>query len=240
MATREPPLPRVVVYVCPQATCDLVPYLFYRHAPSGYLLDVRHVPVKTYDPEHGRTLLGSLSRSLLRDPVRTERVVIGGSAFSLSFSWDELQATTAAASGRLGVSVSTDMMAVVSQVRRLGSPVVVVHRLAGVTDTAITGFLESAGIDCVGVLSAGAIPADNADTPLDVGAAQATRLAERALERHEAARTVVLLGGSWWTYGAQASIESTGRSVVNNVLAFAEDLAIEAAANHGFARDLTT
>jgi hypothetical protein len=217
MVTDGSTLPRIVVYICPQARCDIVPYAFYRDAGPGLLLDVRHEPIASYDVTQGRRILESLDRGVLRDPGNTAQVVVGGSALSLSYRWPELVAAAEAASVRTGVDVVTDMMLLVSQLAELPSPIAIAHRLAGVSDSHLADFFASAGITCEGVTCAAASPEHNGRMPLADSAEEAVRLSELAMQSHPDARTLVLLGGTWWTGAAEQLIESTGRHVVTNV-----------------------
>lgn len=211
--------PVVVVYVSPQLRCDLVPYHFYRHAPSHHVLDVVHRQIDNYRPDGLRRLLDDLSPDVVREPALTSHVIIGGSALSLSFTWRELADECARLSQRLGVPVVTDMLAVVEELQRAPGPVVAVHRLAGVGDQQIIDFCASAGVECVGVRSDPAPPARNAGSSLLAGAAQASQLVQQAIDEHPTAQTVLLLGGSWWVDPARAVAERRGRRLVNNLTA---------------------
>jgi hypothetical protein len=217
MVTDHSTMPRIVVYICPQSRCDIVPHAFYRDAAPDLLLDVRHEPITSYDVTQGRRILEGLDHGLLRDPENTAQVVIGGSALSLSYRWPELVAAAEAVSRRVGVDVVTDMMLLVSQLAELPMPIAVAHRLAGVSDAHLVDFFASAGIACEGVISAAADPEHNGRMSLADSSEEAVRLSELTMESHPDARTLVLLGGTWWTQAAQQLIESTGRHVVTNV-----------------------
>lgn len=214
---------RTVVYLCPGSRCDVVPFTFYRDAPPGYLLDVRHVPVPDYSPAHGATLLAELERHLPSDLDDVECVVLGGSAFSLAFGWPELCAELAVTTDRVGVRVVTDMVPVVSRLRqpRTGG-IVAAHRLAGVTDDALTGFLRSAGLECVAVVSDPASVAANSAGGFAAAAEQARELTALAMDRCPTAGTVLLLGGSWWVEPARRCAEARGRRLVNNLTAIVD------------------
>jgi len=219
MVTDDGALPRIVVYICPQARCDIVPFAFYRDAGPGLLLDVRHEPITSYDATQGRRILENLNRGVLRDPDNTAQVVVGGSALSLSYSWPELVAAAQAASRRVGVEVVTDMMLLVSQLAELSAPIAIAHRLAGVSDSLLMDFFASAGIACEGVVCAAADPAQNGRMSLADSSEEAVGLSELTMQSHPHAPTLVLLGGTWWTGAAERLIESTGRHVVTNVAA---------------------
>lgn len=211
--------PEIVVYVSPQLRCDLVPYHFYQHAPDHYVLDVIHLQIENYNPDQARTLFETLDSSMIREPGLTSQLVIGGSALSFSYAWADLVATCSELSQRLGVQVITDMVAVVAELAGHPGPIVVVHRLAGISDEQILRFFESAGIECLGVWSEPASPADNVASSLMQGSAQATRLVREGIAQYPSADTVVLLGGSWWVDQAQALAEREGKGFVNNLSA---------------------
>ncbi|QOC93402.1 aspartate racemase/maleate isomerase family protein [Micromonospora craniellae] len=214
--------PRSVVYLCPGSRCDIVPYTYYRHAPPGLLLDVRHQQVAGYQPEIGREILRHTMRELSVDPDTTAGVVLGGSAFSLSYRFDDLKAELATISARLGVPVITDMVAVIDQLRRHTTDrVVVAHRLAGVSDDALVTFLDSAGLTCVDVLARPASMTDNAETTLVDGARTARDLTATAISRFPDERALLLLGGSWWVEPAAELAQRNKWCFVNNVTAVA-------------------
>jgi len=216
---------RSVVYVCPGLRCDIVPYVFYTEAPDGYLLDVRHVAVDSYAPSVGRDLLRFAAELPDVNEATVERVVVGGSAFSLGFTWNELLLATDEASRHAGVPVIMDMSSVVAGLRNSGCErVAVAHRLAGVGDAAIAAFLESAGFDCAAVVSAAQDVATNAATPLREGAGAAADLAQRAMDAAPGADAVLLLGGTWWSGEAERLVRATNRHFFNNVTAVAHDL----------------
>jgi hypothetical protein len=216
-------MPRTVVYLCPGFRCDVVPFTFYRDAPPGYLLDVRHIPVSDYSPAHGRTLLAGLEGHLPSDLGDVECVVLGGSAFSLAFEWPELCQELAATTARVGVRVVTDMVPVVGRLRRPGTDgIVAAHRLAGVSDDALTGFLRSAGLECHAVVSDPASVAANSAGGFAAAAEQARELTALALERCPTANTVLLLGGSWWVEPARRFAEARERHLVNNLTAIVD------------------
>jgi hypothetical protein len=218
---------RSVVYLCPGVRCDIVPFAFYADAPAGYLLDQRHVTVDGYDPGQGRELLALAADLPGLDPGFVARVVLGGSAFSLGFTWDELIAATTEASRRAGVPVVTDMMSVVSAMRAAGvRRVTVAHRLAGVRDDSIGNFLRSAGITCSGVVSAAQDIAANASTSFLQGASDARELAMEAALVDPDVDAVLLLGGTWWVGPARDSVRAAGKHFFNNLTATALDLPV--------------
>ena len=211
--------PEIIVYFSPQLRCDLVPYYFYRHAPDHLMLDVVHRAIDSYNPAQGRELFETLDSNAIREPALTSQLIVGGSALSLSFAWTDLVAACSEATQELGVHVTTDMVAVVTALAGLPGPIVVVHRLADISDEQICRFFESAGIDCLGVCSEPASPASNVGSSLTEGSEQAARLVREGIHQHPGAATVVLLGGSWWVDQAQAIAEQEGKGFVNNLSA---------------------
>jgi hypothetical protein len=219
-------MPRTVVYLCPGARCDVVPYTFYRHAHPDVLLDVRHVDVAGYDPRQGDDLLQLAGRGLALDAANVDAVVVGGSAFSFGFTWDELLLRAEQASDQAGVPVMTDMMVVVAQMRSAGaSRVTVAHRLAGVADDSVRRFFVSAGFDCAGVVASPQAMTANLTDSLTAGAADAERLAADAVALDATSDSIVLLGGTWWVGPAHSLVASAGRRFFNNVLGIAEHFA---------------
>jgi hypothetical protein len=220
-----------VVYLCPGSRCDVVPFAFYSEAPAGYLLDQRHVTVGDYEPERGRDLLMLAAEQPGLKPGFVARVVLGGRAFRVGYTWVERPAPTADASRRAGVPVVTDMMSVVSRMRAAGvRRVTVAHRLRGVRDDSIDGFLRSAGITCAGVVSAPQDIGTNASTSFHRGASDARELAMAAVHGDPQADAVLLLGGTWWTGSARDAVQASGRHFFNNLTATALDLPVLAAA----------
>lgn len=228
MPSAVPPrtAPRSVVYLCPGSRCDVVPYTFYRDAQADVVLDVRHVDVAGYDPQQGDDLLRLASSGLQLDPANVDGVVVGGSAFSFGFTWEELVLRTTEASFEAGVPVLTDMMAVVAQMRASkASRVTVAHRLAGVPDVRVKKFFGSAGFDLSGIVAWPQAMAANLADGLAAGAADAERLAADAVAFDGASDSVVLLGGTWWVGPARSLVEASGRHFFNNVTAVAEQFA---------------
>lgn len=216
---------RTVVYLCPQLRCDLVPYAFYEAAAPNHLLDVRHVELGSYDADHGAKILAQLDSDVVRDADQTVQVMVGGSAYSFGFTWDSLLAALDETSARVGVPVLTDMVPTVDEALAAPAPIVVAHRLGGVSDRSVLTFLRSAGLECVGVVSEPLDSAANSASSLVAGAADADALVARAVAAHPEAATALLLGGSFWTHSAQDAVERDGRTFLNNLRAFARQFA---------------
>jgi arylmalonate decarboxylase len=206
-------------YVSPHPTVDTMAYEIYRMAPPGFMLVTAGLAIGDYTRAAVEAELPALGRAVsLLVERRVQRIVLSGVPIAAALGRARVLTLLEDAGGRAGVTVDTDLEAIVAGAYHLGvRKVALATRWKDDVNRALTTYLAEAGIEVLGLASSPGAMADNARLDDAGGMALATRLGAEALRSAPAAEALIMPGARWVAIHTLETLEREhGRPVLLN------------------------
>ena len=197
-------------YVTPHPLNDTLQYEFSLMVPPGIMVMTAGLEIGDYAPDAVEDQLGVLDRrvdELMRRGA--QRIVIAGVPVAISLGRDRVQRLLLKICERTGVPCDTNLEAIIAGAKHLGA-----RRIASATrwhaavNERLSVYLTQAGLELVGIASAGRTMAENASLDDETGMKLAADLGREALAGAPTADALMMPGSRWITLGAVRELEA--------------------------------
>jgi arylmalonate decarboxylase len=197
-------------YVSPHPTVDTLAYELYKMAPPGLMVVTTGLDLADYRAGAVEEQLPAFRRAIaLLTKRRVDRIVLSGVPVAAALGRPRMLEVLDQAAAAAGVSVDTDLEAIIAGVRHLGiERVALATRWHADVNDALAAYLGDAGIEVVDVVSDPRSIHENAELDDATGMRLATELGGRAMASPAAPDGVIMPGGRWVAIHALEALES--------------------------------
>lgn len=207
-------------YIIPHLYTDMDAYQFYRIAPDGMMLVTTGLNLKEYSLAAVESELPALWKAFdLLKQKNVARIALSGVPVASVLGRTKMREILDEGAQRTGIACDTDLEAHIAVLQHCGATrIALATRWPEAVNTALTNYLQDAGIEVVACRSVGRSLDQNKISSAAADHELALELGRQALQDAPQAEALLLPGGLWYAIHAAPQLEAEfGKPVLLNI-----------------------